>query len=255
MKLERNHLIIGLVLIVIAGLFYSMSGQYTTYTLVESLTVKIDDVKMGQDEMSIWDVSSEMLSVYVIDIDYTDDAFNTYVEPGEEVTYNIVVCDDGEPLKYRYAATISIVNPVSLDIVEGKTWSSPIVSLSDWECIDYFPSLDSPMTPGIYKVLSTSYTNIDYNLDYVSEVDDTDWFYLHVLEPTPTPTATPTPYPTSTPTATITSTPTATVTLTITPTSTPPDNGDTGDITPILLWGGGIIGVLLLLLLVLRAKK
>jgi len=50
-------------------------------------------------------------------------------------------------------------------------------------------------------------------------------------------------------------TPTPTHTDTVTPTSTPPDNGDTGDITPILLWGGGIIGVLLLLLLVLRAKK
>jgi len=143
------------------------------------------------------------LSTYIGDID-SDDPWNTYATPGQEITINFVICN-WDSVGNEYFGEVYIIDENDYG---NHVWSTPsnIYIASETCAPDYFFSFNAPTTPGKYKVQANAFKTSDWSLD------DTDYFWLHVEgseTPTPTPTATPPASlpPDATPTATPTATP------------------------------------------------
>ena len=140
-------------------------------------------VVSNEDPLISW---LEKLEVYVSDANYVDDPYNTYVDPGQSVTYDLVVCN-WEINGYYFVADLIILDS---NYVGVDAWSSDAVYLNSGTCSqDYYITLPAPNTPGTYKVEATSYYG---QTPYNPVPDDTDYFWLHVEGDTPTP-DTPTP--------------------------------------------------------------
>lgn len=209
-----------------------------------------------------------------------------YANTGEEVTYDLIYYNQRDTtMDYYSKAWIG-------DDLVGV--SSVAYGLEPGEYVDGTLTFDTPSTPGTYTVEVYSYYTESWGDGGWDEQVDVTLVVSSATE-TPTETATATATATPDPcegktcdpycdgstyryngycedgeciyqkeynsaqcieeTPTETATPTSTETITPTETGTPYDNGDDGDMSGILWWGGGIIAVLLVLLVALRSRK
>ena len=296
MTVEKNHMIIGMLIIVLVGGAYYM-GEPTDDTQV-SLTI-VNEGTVSSAEY----LFQKFFTIFGGFEGTTSKTLTLQPSTTYTMIWEVMNTEDTNNV---YTASVMDWNQKTLDsitaktIYSGQSWSSDMVKFT------------TPSSPGTYSMwISGEYFPLPIGS---GPTEFENWVELEIVipsEPTPTPTATPTPYPTPTPTPTPQPTPTPTPTPdncdgvtcnpycegttykyngycdngqcvyqseynsaqcstptptpTVTPTATPTETGTNGgdeddeddedDLNGILMWGGAIIGVLLVLLMALRAKK
>ena len=265
MKLETPHLLIGIAIIVLAFFAYCTMEE-------EKLSLTVDGI--GDRDTTFLGVGTALY-----------DPQSKTVSPGQSLSIGVAVYTDDVEEEF-YAM---------VEIDGKEIWRSPThVIVPPWSDYDWYFTYKAPTTPGEYKFLATSFdvteelgVGVDGYDSFIITVAETP---TATATPTTTPTPTPTPTTTITPdpcagvscndycagTMLYTSgvcvngqcdyqtqpnseqcggtEPTIAPTVTPTATKTPTDD-DEDDLSGILWYGAGIIGVLLILLLALKAKR
>ena len=287
MKLETPHIIIGIAIIAIVLGAYFMTD--TTEDEISNLAISIGNVEVKEKDMS-W------ISPLYVFMSGNEAGDEIHVEPGESIDFNVRVWNDRDttheykvwvydeygrmiftsPDAYLMPGDIEVWDFVytayetpgtTLMIVESGYKLAPISTTYEFDSYFYFDVIVDPeATPTPTPTATATETPTEEPTEeptpdpcegmpcdaycdgttyrYNGYCDDGECMYQTELNSAQC--------PASTGTGTGTGTPTATPTGTGTP---DPDPDPDGDMSGILWYGGGIIGVMLVLLLALRAKK